>query len=131
MQNSNDNDKLIYYDLMSTNYSTNSSNSAVNFQETRSTPIIRNPSLYNMSIIRFSIDTYMLPVATPIILLDTDDVNKTAYSVTLSYVSGGITIDSDEINLSWICPNQDIVKPIKKKDLHKILKLIIMIVNCE
>jgi len=42
------------------------------------------------------------------------DVNKTVYSVTLSYVSGGIIIDSDEINLNWICQNQDIVKPTKK-----------------
>ena len=47
-------DDLIYYDILSTNYSTETSTYAVNFNETRATPIKTNPSLYNMSIVRFS-----------------------------------------------------------------------------
>lgn len=79
----------IYYDLQMINNNTGSPNTApVNFtyQETRNSPFLDCPSNYFMSVIRFQVQTPTLPVFIPQMLLGQSDVNKTAYSITLSYV---------------------------------------------
>jgi hypothetical protein len=92
-------DDLIYYDILSTNFQTETFTYAVTFNETRVTPIITNPSLYNMSIARFSLDTCLLPVIVPTIRLETDNPNETVYSITMQYNNNGIITDSDQIFL--------------------------------
>ena len=59
-------DDLIYYDILSTNYTKETSNIRLNFQETRTSPFLQKPSEFNLS--RFSLDTYNLPVFIPIIM---------------------------------------------------------------
>ena len=59
--------------------------SPLRFSEARQKPIITDPSSYFMSLIRFHIDTTMLPAMIPTIMLGQSDVNKTIYSFTLSF----------------------------------------------
>jgi hypothetical protein len=57
----------IYYDLNITNNDTNNNNANpfLEFNETRSNPILDNPSNYFVSVIRFSLETPSLPVFIP------------------------------------------------------------------
>ena len=57
----------IYYDLNITNNDTNNNNNTpfLEFNETRSNPILDNPSDYFVSVIRFSLETPSLPVFIP------------------------------------------------------------------
>ena len=59
-------DDLIYYDILATNYTKENSKIRLNFQETRTSPFLQKPSEFNLS--RFSLDTYNLPVFIPIIM---------------------------------------------------------------
>ena len=90
----------IYYDLVISNLNGTNNGEAppcLSYNETRSIPILYNPSSYYLSIVRFSLDTPTLPVWTPEIQLQ-DDPNLTAYSFTLSWTdpSSNITYDARE-----------------------------------
>jgi hypothetical protein len=90
----------VYYDLVISNLNGNlKGNSAPSliYNETRSTPIIYDPSSYYMSIVRFSLDTATLPIFLPEIQIQ-DDPNLTAYSFTLSWTDpvSGLTYDAQE-----------------------------------
>ena len=54
--------KYIYHDIVLHNkLSTGSNSQRLQFQETRNTPLVKNTELYEMSVVRFQIDTYSLP----------------------------------------------------------------------
>jgi hypothetical protein len=53
--------------------------------ETRNSPYLYIPEEYYMSVIRFQLQTPSLPVFIPAILLGQIDVNKTAYSITMTF----------------------------------------------
>jgi hypothetical protein len=55
------------------------------FTETRTIPYVYNPSDYYMSIIRFALQSSSLPVFIPQIMIGQPDINKTTYSLTLTY----------------------------------------------
>jgi hypothetical protein len=92
MQNQNLVEKL-YYDITFTNLASDQTISPiVNFIETRSLPFLYDPEQYYLSIIRFSLSTASLPIIIPVIQPDQPDVNKTIYSVSLSYKVLGTTV---------------------------------------
>lgn len=84
----------IYLDLSITNNDNlgNKLQNIVNFSQTRTNAIIDNPSNYDMSIIRFSMDTAgpNLPIITPLINIDgiNSDSNELAYTITMASVNG-------------------------------------------
>lgn len=84
----------IYLDLSITNNDNlgNKLQNIVNFSQTRTNAIIDNPSNYDMSIIRFSMDTAgpNIPIITPLINVDgiNSDSNELAYTVTMASVNG-------------------------------------------
>ena len=59
--------------------------SPLRFSEARQRAIITDPSSYFMSLIRFHIDTTMMPAMIPTIMTNQGDINKTIYSFTLRY----------------------------------------------
>ena len=77
---------------------------STNFQVTRASPFLQKPSDFNLSIVRFSLDTYNLPVFIPII----DDPDKAIYTFLIKYDSKLYSK-----NIIWKSPNQNISKPSK------------------
>lgn len=78
----------LYMDLQLVNNDTTGLNPPVPlvFNEARNSPILMNPALWNLSIIRFSVDTVgNLPVFIPQVQLGQADPNLLIYSFTLKY----------------------------------------------
>ena len=78
----------------------------MNFEETQASPFLNKPSDFNLSIVRFSLDTYNLPVFIPIIEYESDNPDKTIYSFSVKY-NGKLYIK----NITWISPYHNITKP--------------------
>lgn len=90
---------LLYFDLLITNVDTLYKDPRpVYFNETRSTPFLYSPEDYEMSVVRFTMDTQTLPVFIPTIMpagplnnnypdinTPTGNPNKTIYSVSMTY----------------------------------------------
>ena len=76
----------VYYDVVVSNIqSTTTQPKVFQYSDTRTTPYIQNPELYEMSIIRATLDTTSAPVFIPFIQTGQDNPNLTIYSVTLEY----------------------------------------------
>jgi hypothetical protein len=90
---------LLYFDLLITNVDTiYKAPKPVYFNETRTTPYLYEPEQYEMSVVRFNLDTQTLPVIIPPIIpagalnngypetsSPNGDPNKTLYAVSMSY----------------------------------------------
>ena len=95
----------LYLDLSIVNNDTTGEKQIpLNFRETRTNPILDNPSNYFMSVARFSVDTagYTLPIFMPKLLLDgkNTNINTTAYSVsgtTLTFTEAPASGDAIEV----------------------------------
>lgn len=87
----NQSDDNVYYDILISNVSSNDKQPVVvNYLDSRrSIPLINNTTDYALSIIRFTIDTTVLPVFVPVIQQNQANINLTIYSVTLSYTDTG------------------------------------------
>jgi hypothetical protein len=96
----------IYYDLSYTNNNTNGSTDPVvlTLSDTRSSSFVQSCEDYFASIVRFSIMTPSLPVFIPQVQLGQSDVNKLAYSVTLS--CNGQTVTTP---ITYVC--YDLTQP--------------------
>lgn len=108
------NPDMIYYDIVSTNFqSTTTEEPFLRFNETRTNPIINNSGDYYLSIVRFSLDTYNLPNIICEIQPNQGDPDLSIYSVTLEYDDGlgGIT-PSTQVYIDWIPQNQNAVVPL-------------------
>jgi len=83
----------IYYNLELVNNETTGNNIPRHFSmiETRNSPYLQTPEDYYMSVVRFQLQSPSLPVFIPAILLGQIDVDKTAYSITMEIIRGGIT----------------------------------------
>ena len=58
----NQNPDMVYYDIVSTNFQTTTTEEPfLRFNEMRTNPIINNTGEYYLSIVRFCLDTYNLP----------------------------------------------------------------------
>lgn len=110
----------LYLDLSIVNNDTTGEKQIpLNFRETRTNPILDNPSNYFMSVARFSVDTagYTLPIFMPKLLLDgtNKDVNTTAYSVSIAKVKAdatGITNLKQEY-INWSPQDKTTLPPIE------------------
>lgn len=103
----------IYYDVQSSNIqSTTTTPKPFAYAETRSQPILNNPSMYSMAIVRATLDTGTLPVFIPTIQYGTDP-NLTIYSVTLDWTDPltGILYSSGQVYVIWNPQSQGIPAP--------------------
>ena len=108
------NPDMIYYDIVSTNFQTTTTEEPfLRFNETRTNPIINNSGDYYLSIVRFSLDTYNLPNIICEIQPNQGDPDLSIYSLTLEYDDGvgGIT-PSLQVFLNWIPQNVNATVPI-------------------
>ena len=68
----------------------------LNYQDIRSTPVLSSPELYELSVVRFNLQTAnSLPIWIPSIeLIDnpSSNPNLTTYSFTLSYLDGIVAV---------------------------------------
>jgi hypothetical protein len=108
------NPDMIYYDIVSTNFQTTTTEEPfLRFNETRTNPIINNSGDYYLSIVRFSLDTYNLPNIICEIQPNQPNPDLSIYSLTLEYDDGigGIT-PSTQVFLNWIPQNKNTIVPI-------------------
>jgi hypothetical protein len=90
------NPDYVYFDLQQTNIynTTTQEQQPLKFLETRETPIIKNTGDYYMSVARFQLDTYNLPVIVgepDLTQTGTFDPDKTIYKVGLEFTNNAIT----------------------------------------
>jgi len=113
----------IYYDVLVTNFnSVSGAPIPIYFNENRTNPIVPITGEYEMSIIRFSVDTPDLPVLIPIIQQNAVKDDLTNYSITLTlkpeflpYTSPAIPVANtityiSQANIIWV--TQDTSAPI-------------------
>ena len=80
----------VYYDLVFTNLKSDKTEPIqIQFNENRAKSILSNTGEYDLSIVRFSIDTQTLPLWIPEIQSNQSDRDLTIYSVSLSYLPVG------------------------------------------
>ena len=96
----------IYLDLaVMNNDTTGQDRRPINFSETRTNPIIDNPSNYFMSVVRFEVDTpaITVPLFIPKLLIDgvNDERDKTTYSITIGKPVGGQLTDWHQRYVTW------------------------------
>jgi hypothetical protein len=95
----------VYYDLVSRSYASNVTDVSVpiTFSDTRSAPIIDDISQYQMSIIRFQVDTFteLLPVLFFQTAIGTTDRNEGVYRIVLRYDDTMGTTLAEEEPLLW------------------------------
>jgi len=109
----------IYFDLLVSNFNQTTAESSVfSFTETRSSPFLMKPDDYKMSIVRFTIDTGTLPVFIPSIEPNSIDLNKTIYTVSLTYqpVADGVVYSSDDaitgaVRVYWEAQDKNALVP--------------------
>lgn len=83
----------IYYDVTVSNFqSTTNAPLPFYFNESRTIPFINKPEDYNLSVVRFSIDTGNAPIFLPSIQPNQNDPNLTIYSITLKYTDPATSI---------------------------------------
>jgi hypothetical protein len=95
----------VYFDVLQTNFkSTTTEPPIFTINETRSSPFIQLPEKYDLSILRFQIDTGSVPLFIPSIEPDQADINKTIYSVTL--VDTDYPDQPQQVFLNWVAQDQ-------------------------
>jgi hypothetical protein len=94
----------IYYDLLISNFDNGSQQpNAFHYNMNGDDPFLENPEAYELSIIKFQIDTGLAPVAIPSIARNQPDVNLTIYSVKLSATADdGSVVYSDDSPVMWV-----------------------------
>lgn len=108
------NPDMVYYDIVSTNFqSTTSEEPFLRFNETRTNPVIQNSGEYYLSIVRFSLDTYNLPNFICEIQPEQANPILSIYSVTLEFDDGvGNITPSQQRYINWIPQNKNLPVPI-------------------
>jgi hypothetical protein len=93
----------IYYDLLISNFDNGKEKpSSFHYNANGDQPFLINPEAYELSIIKFQIDTGLCPVFIPSIVRNQADINLTIYSVNLSSVDAdGNDVFSDDIPIMW------------------------------
>lgn len=94
----------VYYDMVFRNFNSSQFESALplNFQEVRNHPILNKASDYEMSIVRFMIDTHSLPIFIPDIKRDQGNYNLTIYTITFEYDDGSGSLTSSVRDVIFI-----------------------------
>ena len=109
----------IYYDAVISNLNNVTVQPPIlYFNQTRSTPYVNNPSLYDLSIVRWTLDTQTLPIFRPTIKATTTDPNETIYSISLEYQ--GVIVEKFVIfepqNETVPIPNAPLYRPNNLQD---------------
>ena len=116
----------IYYNITLTNNDTTNSGvfPAVTFTETRNTPILNCPEDYNMSVVRFALETVTLPVMTCQPVVGSITAEQLIYEIQLSYTAYGDTPEQATYATEYVQfnPNDTTVVsptiPITEQDLQ-------------
>ena len=106
----------VYYDLVFTNLKSDKTEPIqIQFNENRAKSILSNTGEYDLSIVRFSVDTQTLPVWIPEIQSNQSDRDLTIYSDSLSYLPvGDITPFVQQIFINWRPQNAKTKAPTSK-----------------
>jgi hypothetical protein len=101
----NSGDDLIYYNIVINNPANLNGSPTpsipLNFSETRTIPILDKPDDYLLSVIRFSLPGFNIPILIfPVIPnpLDATDINYSSLTVTFTYMN----VNSPPVHLRWI-----------------------------
>jgi hypothetical protein len=101
----------VYYDMITRNYSQVGKNDDVPliFEETRDSPILLDASKYSVSVVRFQVDTYSLPVFFCGIQPNQGNRDLSVYSVTLEYYDSKVpgSEDPEQQYIIWIPQDKD------------------------
>jgi hypothetical protein len=109
------NPENIYYDVQIKNFEEEGHGVLpLRFQESLISPLIKNTGDYEMSIVRFEIDTNALPSWTADIQLDQPDVDLMIESITLEFGTSKV-----QQYLKWIPINKHITPPTEVKPLKE------------
>ena len=100
----------VYYDasIINNDQSGTKPPPRLNFQDIRSTPVLSSPELYELSVVRFNLQTAnSLPIWIPMIQLDSpyENPNLTTYSLTMTYTIDGETNSSGQVFVEYIPTN--------------------------
>ena len=92
----------VYYDasIINNDQSGKKPPPRLNFQDIRSTPVLSSPELYELSVVRFNLQTAnSLPMWIPMIQLDNmlENPNLTTYSFTMTYDIYDETFSSGQV----------------------------------
>jgi hypothetical protein len=103
----------IYYDLVITNLKSEKTEPVhIHFNENRQKPILHNTGEYDLSIVRFSVDTQTLPVFIPEVQSNQGDRDLTIYGLTLSYLpEGGVNPFVQQTYIKWRPQNANALIP--------------------
>ena len=104
----------IYFDLTLKNFeATTNESTPLIFNEARNSPFIPNSGDYYMSIIRFQLDTYSLPVFLADIQPDQSNPNLMIHSITLEYETPlGVKTSAGPTYLDWVPIDKNISVPV-------------------
>ncbi|CAN0414974.1 unnamed protein product [Ectocarpus fasciculatus] len=113
MSNSQPLPRNVYYDAQINNFeSSGTSSLRLQFSETRNQPVIQNSGAYEISIVRFELDTYSLPTWIASIEPEQADPNRMIETVTLEYIpSSGSPVNTGAIPLTWVPTNLHVAVP--------------------
>ena len=100
----------VYYDasIINNDQSGTKPPPRLNFQDIRSTPVLSSPELYELSVVRFNLQTAnSLPIWIPMIQLDSpyENPNLTTYSLTMTYTINGEINSSGQVFVEYIPTN--------------------------
>jgi len=105
----------VYYDITISNLETiDSVPPVLYFNETRNSPFILDPESYNLSIVRFTLDTNTLPIIQPEIQPSPNsDINLTSYSITLEWTNPVAPFQTftEQTYLNYIPQNKQAIIP--------------------
>jgi hypothetical protein len=102
----------VYYDLTYNNYqSLTEEPKQLTFNETRNSPLIQNPNNYNLSIIRFQLDTISLPSYIASIQPNQSNINLMIHGVNLSYWNGTTETTISITYLIWKPVHREVSLP--------------------
>lgn len=102
----------IYYDMLYSNYeNTTTEPSQLEFKETRNLPLLYDPSQYNLSIIRFQLDTPSLPSYIASIQPNQGDKDLMLQSITLTYMNAGVETNVAPTYLKWVPIHKEVSSP--------------------
>jgi hypothetical protein len=108
----------VYFDILSTNFeSTITPPKVFTYNESRSNPFVENPEHYDLSILRFTVDTGTLPLFIPSITPNQSNKDKTIYSVSMvqTDVVGGVVTELTDVYqqfITWIPQDKSAAPPL-------------------
>ena len=110
----------VYYDLLISNFNSTTGNPIpISFNENRTNPIIQSTGEYDMSVIRFQVDTPDLPVFIPVIKPNQSLNDLTNYVITLTItpatlpnnVTANTTTYISQANVIWVTQDTSALVP--------------------